>query len=207
MANNDLMTRRGRSGGSLTPFTSDLGLFAPAPFLGGNPFAMMRRMMEDMDRMWAQPFNAMAPLGAAEGMTGQLWQPTIDVSESIKHWTVEADLPGVKKDDIDVQVRDHSLMISAELKEEKEQTEGEEKDQRRFHRRERRFGYFERAIPLPENVDEDNITCGFKDGVLTVTIPKADTKQSGRRIAVTDGHGATHEKKSGKGSQGEQANA
>jgi HSP20 family protein len=164
--------------------------------------------MEDMDRMWSQPFGGLAPVGTPEGMTGQLWQPTIDVSESIKHWPVEADLPGVKKDDIDVQVRDHSLMISAELKEEKDQPEGEEKDHRRFHRRERRFGYFERVIPLPENVDEDNITCGFKDGVLTVMIPKADTKQSGRKIAVTDGHETMSESKaSGAGSQGQQANA
>jgi HSP20 family protein len=190
MAQNDLMTRRGRTGGALTPFVNDNSLLGPSSFFGTSPFTTMRRMMEEMDRfsnlfMPGMMTSGLLPGMPGEAMSDQLWSPSVDVSESIKHWTVEVDLPGVNKDDIDVQVRDHSLTMRAELKQTAEPQEGD--DQRRYHRRERRYGYFERVIPLPENVDEDRIGCSFRDGVLMINIPKAESaQQQGRKIAVSD---------------------
>jgi HSP20 family protein len=189
MAQNDLMTRRGRTGGALTPFVNDNGLLGPSSFFGSSPFTAMRRMMEEMDRfsnmlMPGMMSSSLLPAMPGETLSEQLWSPSVDVSESIKHWSVEVDLPGVNKDDIDVQVRDHSLTIRAEMKQSSEpQQEG---DQRRYHRRERRYGYFERVIPLPENVDEDHIGCSFHDGVLMINIPKSESaQQQGRKIMVT----------------------
>jgi len=171
-------------------------------------------MQEEMDRVFGQFFEG--PLGsdwlpATSGQQAgmQAWAPSLDISQTDKEWCVEIDLPGVKQEDIDIQVRDRSLFISAEMKSEEasppyeaqaqsgEQPQGNgsktqqaqpQGQQRQYERRERRYGYFERQLPLPENVNEDQISCEFKNGVLTVHLPKAEQAvQQGRRIPV--GHG------------------
>jgi HSP20 family protein len=152
---------------------------------------MMRRMQEDMDHIFGRFFGGRTDLpsvgmGSGGGMSsagGNQWSPSMDVSSTDKEICLEADLPGVNKDDIDVTVHDHHLHLKAEMRQEQKDGEGE----RQFHRRERRYGYFERVIPLPENIDEQQISCDFKNGVLTVHIPRTQQAQAqARRIPVMD---------------------
>lgn len=103
-------------------------------------------------------------LGKANG--GE-WAPRIDVSDSDESIVVRADLPGVKPDDIDIEVSDDTLTISGKHEEETEEKEG-----KRVIRRERRYGSFVRSIALPKGIKAEEITAESKDGVLELTIPK-----------------------------------
>jgi HSP20 family protein len=170
---------------------------------GGSPWQTMRRMQEDMDRLFAEFFGAGLTSAGAQG-AGEAgnalqqarpgWAPHIDISQTDREWCIEADLPGVNRDDIDVQIQNNHLVLTAELRQEPQQGgegQGEGQGQRQYHRRERRYGYFQRVLPLPENADEQGVTCEFRNGVLTIHLPKARTEQPrGRRIPITEGAGA-----------------
>lgn len=174
------------------PQERGLSIWNEPEMLAGSPWQMMRRMQEDMDRLFGQFFGG--PAGSpGGGMTPasqqgamQQWAPSVDISQNEREWCIEAELPGVNKDDIDVQVQDHHLILSAAMRRESGTPEGEG-DQRQYHHRERRYGYFQRVIPLPENVSEDQISCQFRNGVLEVHVPKAQQAQPrARRIQVMD---------------------
>jgi hypothetical protein len=100
----------------------------------------------------------------------------------------------VKPDDIDIQVRDNYLIVRAEMRQEPEpegergrEPKGQEGQQRQYLHRERRYGYFERTFPLPENVDNEKISCNFEQGVLTIHLPKTEqARQQGRRIPIME---------------------
>jgi HSP20 family protein len=94
------------------------------------------------------------------------WAPTVDVTEDKDAVTVTAELPGVEQKDIGVSLQDGVLTIKGEKNAEKE-----EKDKRR-HRVERSYGMFSRSIRLPSAVETDKVTATFKDGVVTIALPK-----------------------------------
>lgn len=174
-------------------------MLSPAS-LTGSPWQMMRRMQEEMDRLFRPFFGA----GEEDGLlspAGSQWGPSMDISESENEWCIEADLPGVNKDDVHVEVRNQHLIIKAETR---QPAEAEEKGEgRRYYRRERRYGYFERVLPLPENVDEEQISCDFTNGVLAVHVPKSESaRQPARRIPVGDGKGRLESGKQQGGKQG-----
>ena len=157
------------------------------PFFGGSPWQSMRRMQEDMDQLFDRFFGGAAAgepvAGRGLAQVGTMWAPRTDISSTEKEVRIEAELPGVNKDDIEVTLQDHHLILRADMKQE---TEAEDAD-RRYHRRERREGHFERVIPLPENANEDELSCEFRNGVLTIHVPKTEqAKQRGRRIEVKD---------------------
>jgi HSP20 family protein len=177
----------------LSPW-GDSSLFAPSSFFnsfGASPWQAMRRMQEDMDRLFSQLVVPEGAQGQAPGL--QQWAPSVDVSQDDKEWLVEVDLPGVNKDDIDVQVYQGHLILRAELRQESPQEQGGQEGgsqgaQRQYHRRERRYGYFERVLPLPQNVDDEQIRCEFRDGVLKVHVPRLpEQRPTGRKIAIGDG--------------------
>lgn len=183
MGRNDgnLPVRRETEWGISPLFERDF--LAPESLLAGNPWQMMRRMQEDMDRMFGQFVGGTGAPGA-QGL--QQWQPSVDISQNDREWRIEADLPGVKKEDIDVQVRDNQLCLSAQLRQEEESRP--EEGGRQYYQRQRRSGYFARSFTLPQNADEENISCEFRDGVLTLSIPKStQTPQRGRRIQIGEG--------------------
>jgi HSP20 family protein len=167
---------------------------ARSGFFSASPWQAMRRMQEDMDRLFSQFFGAtqgVPGFGITPATTAGQWSPSLDISETDREWCIEADLPGVNQDDIDVQVQQGHLVLRAETRREQEERpqgpQGKEEEQRRYYRRERQYGYFERVLPLPENVDEENIRCDFKDGVLTVHVPKTEqASPASRRIPITD---------------------
>ena len=193
-----LPVRREQRG--LTPW-SDLNSPTSGSLFSASPWQMMRRMQEDMDRIFGQFFQ---PGTQQLEQARQGWQPSLDVSETDREWLIEADLPGVDRENVDVQVHNDHLILRAETRREHEERpeghgsqQGQQQDQqRRYYRRERQYGYFERVLPLPENADEENIRCDFKNGVLTVHVPKAQQAQTrGRRIPI--GEGAAQQPQSG----------
>lgn len=103
--------------------------------------------------------------------------PKVDVTEEEKAFRLTAELPGIKKEDIKLEVKDGILSISAEHAEEKTEERGE------FRWRERRSGSFKRSFWLPENVNENLIEAKVEEGVLTVTLPKVEEVEP-RRIEI-----------------------
>jgi HSP20 family protein len=103
----------------------------------------------------------------------------VDVAETDKELKVEAELPGIDEADIDVRVSDGMLVISGEKKADRKV------DENGYILHERSFGRVERALPLPDGIDADAAQATFKNGILTVTIPKtAQAQSSAKRIPV-----------------------
>ncbi|HUI59119.1 MAG TPA: Hsp20/alpha crystallin family protein, partial [Steroidobacteraceae bacterium] len=114
-----------------------------------------------------------------KGDGGIQWSPTADISETDKEYLIRAELPAVKKEDIQVTVDNGIITIKGERKQQKE-----DKNER-FHRVENFYGSFERSFSVPDNVKADSISCESKDGVLSVHIPKAQApKEKPQQIAV-----------------------
>ncbi|MBN1237115.1 MAG: Hsp20/alpha crystallin family protein [Gammaproteobacteria bacterium] len=99
------------------------------------------------------------------------WRPSADIVESGKEYTIKADLPEVKKEDIDVKVENGVLTLSGERRVEKST------DDEKEHRREAFYGRFSRSFSLPEDVDASKISADCKDGVLKVHLPKTEAKK------------------------------
>ena len=107
------------------------------------------------------------------------WAPSADISETDKEYLIRAELPAVKKEDVQVTLGDGVITIKGERKQQKE-----DKNEK-FHRVESFYGSFERSFTVPDNVNADAVRCESKDGVLSVHIPKAEvSKQKPKQIAV-----------------------
>ncbi|HEX6050719.1 MAG TPA: Hsp20/alpha crystallin family protein [Gemmatimonadaceae bacterium] len=161
---------------------------APPGVLSGaflsNPFGFMRRMSEEMNRIFESAGmggvgGRLSPFGGEQAGTGSAWVPPIEVQQKGNELVVRADLPGLKRDEVSVEVDDGVLTLSGERRQEsREEREG-------FYRSERSYGSFYRAIPLPEGVNEDDIQATFGDGVLEVRVPVPEQQQRrGRRVEI-----------------------
>ena len=107
------------------------------------------------------------------------WTPSVDINESNDSFMIKADLPGIKKSDIEVRVEENSLMISAKRDIDKSNTN------EKYHYRERRSGTFSRSFKLTKSVKEEKITANFENGVLSIIVPKTeDAIPSNRLIKV-----------------------
>jgi HSP20 family protein len=107
------------------------------------------------------------------------WSPSADISETDKEYVIRAELPAVKKEDVQVTYDDGVITIKGERKQQKD-----EKNEK-FHRVESFYGSFERSFSLPDNANAETIRCESKDGILTVHIPKTETpKNSPKQITV-----------------------
>jgi HSP20 family protein len=162
------LARQQRSPALLTP--SLLGM-------GSSPFVMMRRMMEDMDRLFDDfGFGRSGSLGYASPFS-----PQVEVVEQGGDLIIRADLPGMKEEDVRVEARGDQLVLEGERKSEEEREEGG------VWRSERSYGSFRRAIPLPEGIDLDDVSARFENGVLEVRMKLPAQQQKSRRIAVSSG--------------------
>lgn len=143
-----------------------------------NPFSLMRRMSDEMDRMFENFFGrgGLSPWSAA-GMQG-MWQPQIEMFQRGDQLVIQADLPGMKKEDLEVQVVGDTLVLQGERKQEQERQE------QGFYRSERSYGSFYRSIPLPEGVNPDEIQASFKDGVLEISMKAPQQQPQGRKIEI-----------------------
>ncbi|MEJ5338654.1 MAG: Hsp20/alpha crystallin family protein [Aquificaceae bacterium] len=125
-----------------------------------SPFAEIERIRREFDRL----LEELMPREEGE----RVFAPVVDVYETDQELVVKAELPGVKKENVEVSIRDNALHIRGEKREEKE-----EKTET-YHRVERVYGKFERVLPLPADVKVESAKAEFKDGVLEIRIPKAE---------------------------------
>ena len=135
---------------------------------GRDPFALLRRMTGEFDRLFEEPMFTgwRTPLARLRHFDENAeWTPRIEVVEKDNRLVTRVDLPGKKKEDVKVEVTDGQLIISGTRKRETE----EKKDQ--FYRSEREFGSFYRIVPLPEFVGVEDVKAKYVDGVLEVSMP------------------------------------
>ena len=138
-----------------------------------DPFVSFRR---EMDRMFDRFFDG---LPASNGTGWQALTPAVDIDETDKEMVITAELPGASDKDVDVSLAGDVLTIKGEKKSEKEQKDGDSTYV------ERRFGSFARSVRLPFEMKDGQVDARFKDGVLTINVPKPrDMQRSVRRIAV-----------------------
>ena len=132
-------------------------------------------LRKEIDTMFDNRFFG----GMLQRFSDQSWAPVMDIVESEKDFTVKVELPGMKKEDIKINIENNTLSIEGERK-----TESEEK-KKTFHRIERSYGQFYRAVSLPKHVDDAKIKAEFNDGLLTITLPKAETAKT-KAIEITN---------------------
>ncbi|MFM8359374.1 MAG: Hsp20/alpha crystallin family protein [Verrucomicrobiota bacterium] len=121
---------------------------------------------QDVNRLLGNPWTLLSGDPGEVGVPG--WVPALEVQERADRYTVALDLPGVRKEEVQVSFQEGILTVAGERKAEAEAAETT------WHRRERRFGRFERRLELPLQVAAEAITATFKDGVLSITLPKAE---------------------------------
>lgn len=163
-----------------------------------DPFAEMERMQEEMNRLFDESFGralrnfsgigSFAGAGTPPAMgffhtfDFPSFSPSIELQETPKAYIAKVDLPGLEKDKIDVNVSGNTLTIRGERKEEVEKEDARQG----IYASERSYGSFYRTLPLPGPVDETKVTADYKDGVLTVTLPKLEgTQSSKKKIQIT----------------------
>ena len=151
-----------------------------------NPFAVFDRFADEMDRMfenfgfgrgWMRPRFVSDWTSRPSGLEG--WAPQLEVFQRTNELVIRADLPGMKKDDVTVDVTEDGIMISGERKQEHEEEKGG------VYRSERSYGSFCRVVPLPQGAMADQAKATFKDGVLEITMPAPPEQVTrGRRLEI-----------------------
>ena len=136
-----------------------------------SPYRNLISLPDEIDRF----FNG---FGLDLNVSDSVWSPTVDISETENQYEVNAEIPSLKKEDIKLSVEDNVLTLSGERKVEKET------DKKNYHRIEREYGKFERSFRLPKEVDAENIKAKYKNGVLTVQLPKTEAVKP-KEIAVS----------------------
>jgi HSP20 family protein len=156
--NDKLERRRNRNAGALAP-QEQAGFWSP--------FQQLSRLRNEIDRFFGAPLEGLLTPSSTSLYEG--WAPSVDLYEDKDKYIVRAELPGMRKEDIEVTASGDTLTISGEKKHEEESNDGRE-----TYRAERFFGRFQRTITLPTAMDTSKIRAQYKDGVLTLTLPRAE---------------------------------
>lgn len=138
-----------------------------------NPVSEMNNLQREINRI----FNGIAPRSRDEDYESAVWSPMVDIVEDADGYTLSFDLPGVAKDDVKMHFADNTLKISGERK------AVEEKKDSTCHRIEKVYGKFYRSFSFPAAVNADKISATYRDGVLTVSVPKAEEVKP-KQIAI-----------------------
>ena len=150
--------------------------------LAATPFEFMRRFGEEMDKLFGDFDFGRGWLPPALARSGPgIWAPQIEMFEQDGELIVRADLPGLTKDDVNVEIDDDGITIEGERRsEQNENREG-------FYRTERSYGKFYRRLPLPDGVEPENANATFRDGVLEITMdaPKR-TESKPRKVNISE---------------------
>lgn len=146
------------------------------------PFGLMRRLSDDMERMF-EDFAVSRPFSPTKPLVRKFdWLPAIEVAEKDQALVVRAELPGMTKDDVKIDVSDRLLTLQGERKQERQ----EKKDE--YFLTERSYGSFYRQIALPEGAKTDEAAATFKDGLLEIRVPVAVKVTPGaRRLPIEEG--------------------
>ena len=132
-----------------------MSLISYAPVAEFDPFAGLTNFQVTMNRLFTES-------------SGRPWVPAVDIRETENELIVKADVPDVKFEDIDVRMENGTLTLRGERKFEEKQKEGG------WHRVERAYGVFERSFTLPDTVNPEGVKADYKNGTLTVTLPKKE---------------------------------
>ena len=141
------------------------------------PRHSLARLQDDMNGLFGRFFD---DWGAMPWSNGHSWTPALDIAERDDAIVVQAEVPGLKPDEIDISVQGNVLTISGE----KRQEQKDEQDN--YYHVERRHGYFRRNITLPADVDSEKVEATCHDGVLHVSLPKSEQAKP-KRIEINDG--------------------
>jgi len=136
-----------------------------------SPFQELERMRQQMDNY----LNKVSGSGLPNLHAGVF--PSINLTEDQDHYYIRAELPGISADDLDIQATGNNLSVSGERKIEVE------KDNVRYHRKEREAGKFSRAISLPGDIDADGVSAALTNGILRISVPKAE-KAKPKQISI-----------------------
>lgn len=143
------------------------------------PFNMLRQMTAELDRMFDEPWTTFRWPSAELAAKGSVWAPKVDVMTKDNTLITRVDLPGMKKEDVSVEVEDGYLTLSGERKREVK----EDKDN--VYREEREYGSFCRTVPLPSGVKPEDVKATFVNGVLEVLVPlPAVPTTNGRKVPI-----------------------
>ena len=154
-----------------------------------HPFQLMDRMAEEMDRWFDRAtrslgISTLGSTGAFSRHREGVWFPRIEAAQKGDTFVVRADLPGLKKDDIDVHLTEDAITIHGERRAEHEE------DSEGYWRSEREYGEFHRTIPLPEGTIAESAKATFRDGVLEISMQAAPSEANrGRQLEITDAPG------------------
>lgn len=182
----------GRSGDLMkrSMFSPFLGL-TPRDLFTASPFELMRRFSEDMDRL----FEGVGPRWGTMSEESRMWSPPVEVSEQDGQFVVCAELPGLRKEDVKVELTPNGLVITGERKRDHEEhREG-------FYRSERNYGKFSRTIPIPEEANLEEAKAQFENGILKVSLPVPESKRQRREIPIETGAVSTKAEQQGQGSR------
>ena len=168
--------------------STELATTEAKPAAAPTPFGFMRRFATDMEKLFEdfEGFKFPSLFGReffpfTREFEHVDWSPAIEVRQEKGQFIVRTDLPGLKKDDVTVELSDNLLTISGERKEEKEEKrEG-------YYRSERSYGSFYRQVPLPEGAKSDTAKAEFTDGVLQITMQAPEREPKPRRLEIKKG--------------------
>jgi HSP20 family protein len=156
----------------------------------GSPFRMLERFADEMDRVfddfgfgrsWLSPRRRASSSSALLGAGTEIWMPDIEIYQRDNEFVVRADLPGMKKDDVRLDITDEDITISGERRLERENEQGG------VYRSERTYGSFLRTIPLPQGAMIDQAKATFTNGVLEITMPSPPEQTRARRLEIKEG--------------------
>ncbi|HLH44932.1 MAG TPA: Hsp20/alpha crystallin family protein [Bryobacteraceae bacterium] len=139
-----------------------------SPFTDFEPFPALKAFEDTMNRLFAEP-------------SARPWMPPVDISENENELVVKADVPDVKFEDIQVNLENDTLTLKGQRKFDKASDKGG------YHRIERSYGSFERSFTVPNTVDPEHVKADYKNGVLTVTLPKKESAKP-RKINIEVSH-------------------
>jgi len=128
----------------------------------------IRNIQDELNRIIEDTFGEINLPETEQQKEGRIWRPAVEMKEENDEYTIKAELPGIEKDNIDIEVTEESITIKAETEHKKE----EEKEN--IYKSEFRYGKFMRTIPFPSEVDSLQAKAEYKDGVLKITVPKSE---------------------------------
>jgi len=158
---------------------------------GSGPFSVMRRISDEMDRLFegfgfgrgafgGEPEWQGAMTGGGDQRSASLWSPHLEMFERDGKLVVTADLPGVKKEDVKIEVDQDAITLQGQRRQELTTRD------RGYYRSERSYGSFYRTIPLPEGADPSTATATFRDGVLEIALQAPQKRSSTRSLEIKD---------------------
>lgn len=145
-----------------------------------DPRVMVKKMSEEMDQLFERFIGRPMSSRSGQGGTSGKWMPPVEVVQRDNQLIICADLPGITRQDVQIEINQDKLTIEGERRDDREQAEGQV-----YRKSERSYGRFYRMIPLPPGTDPDSAQASMRDGVLEITIPvPASAQRRGRRIDI-----------------------